>query len=279
MANNIVQLTDDTNNNIFPIAGGMASDSIITAMLQDEAVTAGKLAQYAVNEGIVTNNNLAPASDTPSGWNTLLGGGKQGVYKTRYNTANIFTNQPSQYGELFTIRSSTDMVQLWFRYNLPLKYRYGNNNGGWLALPDGSFEDIIDKNQLYTRLNATEIVANKDLNHLDYCQPGKYYCRLNATAGTLSNCPTAYAFSMETVNVTGLDPIIESGTLSTYLVRTITDIHGDMWVQHVNSGSSSPVTWNYYSWTPINNNITMQTTDPGEGATLAAGQFIAVYSA
>lgn len=47
MANNIVQLQDKAGNNIFPIAGGMAADSITTAMLQDGAVTGGKIGESA----------------------------------------------------------------------------------------------------------------------------------------------------------------------------------------------------------------------------------------
>lgn len=43
MANNIVQLQDRSGNNIFPLAGGMVSDSITTQMLQDGAVTSGKI--------------------------------------------------------------------------------------------------------------------------------------------------------------------------------------------------------------------------------------------
>lgn len=44
MANKIVQLQDKTNtDNIFPIAGGMAADSITTAMIQDGAVTGDKI--------------------------------------------------------------------------------------------------------------------------------------------------------------------------------------------------------------------------------------------
>lgn len=43
MANNIVQLQDDSGNDAFPIAGGMAADSITTQMIQDGAVTSQKI--------------------------------------------------------------------------------------------------------------------------------------------------------------------------------------------------------------------------------------------
>lgn len=43
MVNKIVQLEDKEGNNVFPVAGSMASDSITTAMLQDGAVTSDKI--------------------------------------------------------------------------------------------------------------------------------------------------------------------------------------------------------------------------------------------
>ena len=43
MANNIVQLVDNDENNIFPVAGSMASDSIETNMLKDSCVTSQKI--------------------------------------------------------------------------------------------------------------------------------------------------------------------------------------------------------------------------------------------
>ena len=174
MSNQIVQLTDDTNNNIFPIAGGMASDSITTAMLQDGAVTKGKFADKAVGQAILTAINLVPAEDTTTAWVNLFGGSsKKGYFITYINVSNSFTNQPSQYGWLETIFRSNGIYQRWTTHTSgPVYYRAGNQSG-W-SPSSGAFRQIFD---------------------------------------------TAH------------------------------------------------------------NNITMQTTDPGEGATLAAGQFIAVYSA
>lgn len=43
MANQIVTLKDDNNNPTFPIAGGMAEDSITTQMLKDGSVTSDKI--------------------------------------------------------------------------------------------------------------------------------------------------------------------------------------------------------------------------------------------
>ena len=44
MSNNIVQLVDKDSNNIFPIAGSMAGDSVATQMIKDGAVTSNKIA-------------------------------------------------------------------------------------------------------------------------------------------------------------------------------------------------------------------------------------------
>lgn len=43
MADKIVQLTDDANNNIYPVAGSLKSGSVTTNTIEDEAVTADKI--------------------------------------------------------------------------------------------------------------------------------------------------------------------------------------------------------------------------------------------
>lgn len=43
MANKITQLVNEAGDNLYPLAGGMASDSITTAMLKDGAVTSDKI--------------------------------------------------------------------------------------------------------------------------------------------------------------------------------------------------------------------------------------------
>lgn len=43
MANKIVQLINEDNDNVYPLAGGMAADSITTQMLQDNSVTSDKI--------------------------------------------------------------------------------------------------------------------------------------------------------------------------------------------------------------------------------------------
>ena len=43
MANKIVQLINEDNDNVYPLAGGMAADSIDTQMLKDGSVTSDKI--------------------------------------------------------------------------------------------------------------------------------------------------------------------------------------------------------------------------------------------
>ena len=43
MADKIVQLVDDQNNNIYPISRGVAADSVDTNAIQDGAVTSDKI--------------------------------------------------------------------------------------------------------------------------------------------------------------------------------------------------------------------------------------------
>ena len=43
MANKVVQLTDDSNNNIYPVAGALKSGSVTTSTIGNGAVTADKI--------------------------------------------------------------------------------------------------------------------------------------------------------------------------------------------------------------------------------------------
>lgn len=43
MANKVVQLINEDNDNVYPLAGGMAANSVTTAMLQDDSVTSDKI--------------------------------------------------------------------------------------------------------------------------------------------------------------------------------------------------------------------------------------------
>ena len=53
MANKVVQLIDKDDNNIFPVAGSIAGDSITTGMIKDDAITTAK-----IDDGAVTANKI-----------------------------------------------------------------------------------------------------------------------------------------------------------------------------------------------------------------------------
>lgn len=66
MANNIAQLKDYNDNNIFPIAGGMVADSVTTQMLQDGSVTSDKIDWATIitaSHAALIFSNVSIASD------------------------------------------------------------------------------------------------------------------------------------------------------------------------------------------------------------------------
>ena len=68
MANNIVQLQDKNSDNLFPIAGGMAANSITTQMVQDGAVTTAKIANNAVTSDKVDFTTYSSSEQVIGTW-------------------------------------------------------------------------------------------------------------------------------------------------------------------------------------------------------------------
>ena len=99
MANKIVQLKDKTyTDNIYPIAGGMAANSITTQMLQDNSVTSDKTGFT------VSNVSLTIAGKAVTGKKLDLGNGVvivgchatlTGMTTTSDNTSVQFSGIPS----------------------------------------------------------------------------------------------------------------------------------------------------------------------------------------
>lgn len=130
---------------------------------------------------------------------------------------------------------------------------------------------------------GTEIAANKNLNTLEFMKVQKFYCSTNATVATLTNCPTGgIAFMMEVFSPLSTT-VDNEQTAWCYRTRIITDLNGNMYVQSASSNGSA--VWSYGAWKRIawksevdaKPNITMSSTDPGTGSTLAANNYIAVY--
>jgi hypothetical protein len=134
MANNIVQLTDDQNNNIFPVAGGMAGDSITTAMLQDGVVTAAKInsttvaftdfitlstgfALQGTNNAVYVSGNILYA--------TFLIKKSSGNFTSTQDTIGVIK---SGYRPLTTINTATFLGSTEYRVQ-GIAYLYVNKNG------------------------------------------------------------------------------------------------------------------------------------------------------
>lgn len=126
---------------------------------KQDAMTAGNGISIANNtisakEAIMTANNLAPESDTPTGWRDLLRSSAAGVDKmkgyflTFYNTNGVFTNQPAKVGFLETFRESDDIYQRWKTLaSGVVMYRSGNSSGWSDPNSDGQFRPLSTGNQ------------------------------------------------------------------------------------------------------------------------------------
>lgn len=95
---------------------------------------------------------------------------------------------------------------------------------------------------------GTEITANSDLNSLKYLRVGRYYCILNASAKTITNCPTTEAFTMEVYNPVGVNVDDEETNDYVYRLRIITAYKtGVQYIQHASTGAT-PNKWTFDSW-------------------------------
>ena len=121
--------------------GGNAG--IANQNIQDGTIISSKFAQYAVNSATKTANNLTPSADTPAAWATLFGG--DGYFWTYYSS-NCFTNQPSQYGQLETLITGSQIYQRWHTHVSGPEYYRGGNGTGWYGISGGSgaFRQVID---------------------------------------------------------------------------------------------------------------------------------------
>ena len=83
---------------------------------------------------------------------------------------------------------------------------------------------IVKAQSLYTTDGATTISGNTDLNTSVYTKPGRYLCATNASASTLSNCPTNKGFEMEVLNSNKTDEIVADAAQYQTRMRKIVDI-------------------------------------------------------
>lgn len=87
MANQVVQLIDNDNNNIYPVAGALKDGSVTTSTINDNAVTAAKIDFASLAPGaLVTNYGQITSTTTitPSVDGYLVG--KSVIFKTQAST-------------------------------------------------------------------------------------------------------------------------------------------------------------------------------------------------
>lgn len=98
---------------------------------------------------------------------------------------------------------------------------------------------------------GTQIPASANLNTKTYLKIGKYYCTLNVDAKTITNCPTAEAFSMEVFNPLGTNVDDEDTRAYTYRIRVITAYKtGMQYIQYCATSGTAGV-WNYNAWAVV----------------------------
>ena len=104
--------------------------------------------------------------------------------------------------------------------------------------------DLVRLTRQATQGWATQIPANSNLNTVDFCKVGQYYCS-SANAPTITNCPTTAPFMMYVY--TTFQTVYDNENQNwIYRVREIVDNAGYRYVQQCNSNGSA--TWGFTSW-------------------------------
>lgn len=89
------------------------------------------------------------------------------------------------------------------------------------------------------------ISDNDDLNDDKYTQSGDYYCKSDATATTLVNCPSAAAFWIYVRNGIGPDSI--DGVNYKYRTQILLTRYGKQYMRYCNT-SDGGTTWAWSTW-------------------------------
>ena len=174
----------------------IADGGVSTAKIADGAITTAKFAQYAANKAVFTADDLQPSSDTTAAWTTLLGA--PGVYWTRYDTLNMFTNQPSRHGFLETVLSGNEVYQRWHTQGDGVDYYRCGNVNGWYnsGTAAGTFRKIIDTSQSKTVTNTmiADAAVTKAKTNMDTFRK-VLYNNTTGTNGTVTLSETSANFT------------------------------------------------------------------------------------
>lgn len=110
----------------------------------------------------------------------------------------------------------------------------------------------VDRHRFFSLLvpYGTAIPEDANLNTATYMRVGNYYCSSNATAKTLTNCPTTSAFMLTVYSP--LSTTIDNETTKTwiYRLRKLQVYTGDEYVQYCYVGDTAG-TWTYGPWKKV----------------------------
>lgn len=178
-----------------------------------------------------------------------------------YYITNAVTDKPVSNGGLLIVayHSANNRVYL-FEPNDPATaiylYRYSNGTAnGWYI--------VAKRDEVKTLGGITAIPANADLN--TYTTPGEYYVGTNATAATLTNCPSTNAGRLTVENS------IASG--GTYLKQTYAHHYSSAngqytWVRMSGNSGSSWSSWSLVEGAQLTTGTINTTSVPNDTLTL-----------
>lgn len=147
MPNKIVQLVDNENNNIYPVAGSLAQDSVTTSTINDEAVTSSKI-DFSTMPGNYSTSEI----DTGYTW---IDGSH--IYKKTLYEASIPVGSPSEIPhnisninlciktEIFEIAAPNTTLQI--------PALVGTNNSNYVS----TWTINSTKVQIYTAIALTDV--------------------------------------------------------------------------------------------------------------------------
>ena len=191
-----------------------------------------------------TDDNITPTADTPAAWATALSGDGDGLYITKYTTANLFTDQHNL-GIAETIVIGNEVVQRWYEESGVIWWRHGSGST-WSTTSSATGDSfLVVEDSTTTHIGAGVILPhNVSLNTVDYAMPGSY----TGLGSAMTDCPTDATFRME-VHEVGRRLRVTPATSDMRLIRVLSDYDGSIFVQRV--WSDSQTQWHFDAWRTI----------------------------
>ncbi len=101
-------------------------------------------------------------------------------------------------------------------------------------------EDLLQTTASLVGGYGEPIPASSNLNTVEFCKVGKYFCERNTTVATLTNCPTNNAFDLVVYASASTDGVTTDGAI--YVLRRLVTYYGVEYIQYVHRGSAtSPI--------------------------------------